>query len=61
MRVLADEPASSRTYLRDVLYERCFKVGHENLDEATLRSLIAELGDEVRTPILGWPRLRAVS
>ena len=61
VKVLADEAASSRTYLRDVLYEKCFSIGHDNLDEAALRRIIAELGDEVRTPILGWPRLRAVS
>lgn len=60
VRVLAAEPASSRLYLRDIIYERCFRSGHETLDEAALRHLIADLGEATRRPVLGWPRLRAV-
>lgn len=60
VRVLAAEPASSRLYLRDIIYERCFRAGHEALDEVALRHLIADLGEATRRPVLGWPRLRAV-
>ncbi|MEJ1158907.1 hydantoinase B/oxoprolinase family protein [Prosthecomicrobium sp. N25] len=58
--ILAEEPASSRLYLRDIIYERCFRMGHEALGEAALRHLIADLGEATRRPVLGWPRLRAV-
>ncbi|WP_048710291.1 hydantoinase B/oxoprolinase family protein [Microvirga massiliensis] len=61
VRVLSGEPASSRLYLRDIIYERCFRSGHEDLDEAALRHMISDLGEATRRPVLGWPRLRAVS
>jgi len=52
-RMLASEPASSRLYLRDVIYERCFEEGHAALDEARIRSLIDSLQVVATQPALG--------
>lgn len=51
-RVLADEPASSRLYLRDIIYKRCFDEGHASLDEKALRALIGNLQSVARQPSL---------
>ncbi len=53
-KVLADEPASSRLYLRDIIYRRVLERGRAGLDEAALRKLTAELAEATRRPIFGW-------
>lgn len=60
VEVLAEEPVSSRLYLRDVIYDRALETGCEHLDRRALRALIDNLTEVARRPALGWPRLRAV-
>lgn len=54
-KILADEPASSRLYLRDVIYRRALGEGTAGLDETALRKLTSDLGEATRRPIFGWP------
>jgi N-methylhydantoinase B len=50
--VLASEPASSRLYLRDVIYQHCFEEGYATLEVPRLRALIANLQSVATRPSL---------
>lgn len=56
--VLTDEPAASRLYLRDTVYDRCFALGRP-LDRDEVRAIIDGLGAATRTSVLAWPSLDA--